>query len=345
MSGFRLWLIAVTVLSGVLYGFRPDGKDWAAQTRAEPGEAEYAPRLVKNVKVRNYNVVGENNVLYDRAPRRAIAVGENINETLVALGAGDRIICSVRYGNPLYRPEPENAEGYARLDFQDGFRLNVETALFLSPDFIVSGQSLFTEKRMRDTDFWQRRGVNTFFPLNANSPYDREHRESLENEFAFILGLGRIFDEEEKAERFVRETRALIERVRAATKNRRPPKAMIVEGLGRNLVAYDSSKLVGDICVRLGAQVPESPVAAIGLEYLLEENPDVLFVVKSGGDAEAAARAVAGMPALSSLKCVREGRVYGIMLNYTYNSAIKTKAGVRLIARGLYPDLRLDEAQ
>lgn len=170
MSGFRLWLIAVTVLSGVLYGFRPDGKDWAAQTRAEPGEAEYAPRLVKNVKVRNYNVVGENNVLYDRAPRRAIAVGENINETLVALGAGDRIICSVRYGNPLYRPEPENAEGYARLDFQDGFRLNVETALFLSPDFIVSGQSLFTEKRMRDTDFWQRRGGEYLFPAERQFP-------------------------------------------------------------------------------------------------------------------------------------------------------------------------------
>lgn len=37
MSGFRLWLIAVTILSGVLWGFRPDGKDWAAQTRAEPG--------------------------------------------------------------------------------------------------------------------------------------------------------------------------------------------------------------------------------------------------------------------------------------------------------------------
>ena len=339
MSAFRLWILALLLLSGLCLALRQDSGTTAIQP-APPADAEtYPPRMVKNVKVRNYNIVGENNVMYDHVPQRVIAVGENINETLVALGVEDKVVCAVRYGNPFYRPEPEYAAGYDRIAFQDGIFLNTEMVLSLSPDLIISGQSLFTEKRLKSTDFWNSRAIRTFFPLNANSPYDREHRESLENEFAFLLGLGSIFNREEKARSIVEKTRALILAVRDAARNAPQPKVMIVEQLGRNLVAYDRSKLAGDICAALGAYVPESPVGTIGLEYLIEEDPDVLFVVKSGGDAEEAADVIRDMPSLESLQCVQQGRVYGIMLNYTYNSAIKTGAGVKYFARGIYPDV------
>ena len=80
-----------------------------------------------------------------------------------------------------------------------------------------------------------------------------------------------------------------VKDVQSRIRGRRKPKVMIVEGLGKNLVAYDDSKLAGDICTRLGAYVPSSPFGTVGLEYLLAEDPDVIFVVKSGGDPEAAA--------------------------------------------------------
>lgn len=49
-------------------------------------QSAYGVRAVKNVRVQNYNALGENVSYYDKVPQRVIAVGEQINETLVALG-------------------------------------------------------------------------------------------------------------------------------------------------------------------------------------------------------------------------------------------------------------------
>lgn len=75
------------------------------------------------------------------------------------------------------------------------------------------------------------------------------------------------------------------------------------------------------------------------LKTIIEENPDVLFVVKSGGNPEEAADFFRQHAGLQSLKVVREGKVYGISLNYTYNSAIKTGEGIKKFAHGMYPEL------
>lgn len=302
-------------------------------------EATYKPRLVKNVIVKNYNAVGERESLYTHMPQRVVAVGEQINETLVALGVEDRVICSVRYGNPFYTPEPQYAERYNKIKFENFAVMNAEALVAMRVDLIISGQSLFTDKRLKSTDFWNERGVHTYLPANANSPASHVHRETLEQELDFILGLGTIFNREEAAQAIVKEMYDTIAYYRKQTQGRPQPKVMIIEGLGKQLIAYDETKLAGDICTRLGAYVPPSPLGTIGLEAILQENPDIIFIVKSGGDPAAAADAFRNTPALHSLKAVRNNCVYGISLNYTYNSAIKTAVGIKKFAQGIYPDV------
>lgn len=307
---------------------------------AEPVQQEsYSERMIRNVEVRNYNAVGDSISYYNQVPQRVIAVGENINETLVALGVEDKIICSVKYGNPYYVPEEEYAERYNKIHFESGIILNAETVLAMSPDLIISGQSLFTDKGLKSTDFWNKRNIHTFLPENTNAPALHNHRESLELEYKFIAGLGMIFNKEEQAKKIIAEMQETVKDVQSRISSRRKPKVMIVERLGKNLVAYDDTKLAGDICTRLGAYVPSSPFGTVGLEYLLEEDPDVIFVVKSGGDPEAAAEYFKNIPALQSLKAVRNNRICGIALNYTYNSAIKTGSGIKKMAKCIYPDL------
>ncbi len=303
---------------------------------------DYTPRYVKTIDVHNYNVIGYRSDLYEKKPRRVIAVGENINETLVALGAADKIICSVKYGNPYYKPEPEYAAAYNKLNFEQGLILNTETVLAMEPDLIVSGQSLFTEKRLKSTVFWNQRKIHTYLAFNANKPGSHEQKESLELEYDFILGLGTIFDKQQRAQEIIDQMNATIKKVQKKTKDGPQKKVMIIEQLGKSLVTYDNTKLAGDICTRLGAYVPENPAGTIGLEDLLAENPEVIFVVKSGGDPEAAADVFRQMPALQSLKAVKEHRIYGIPLNYTYNSAIKTGAGIKKFADGIYPGWEKD---
>lgn len=300
---------------------------------------EYRPRAVKNVVVKNYNAVGEKISYYKHMPQRVVAVGEQINETLVALGVEDRVICAVRYGNPFYTPEPQYAAGYNKIKFENFVVMNAESIVAMRADLIISGQSLFTDKRLKSTEFWNERGVHTYLPPNANSPTSKNHRETLEQELGFILGLGTIFAKEEQANALVQEMYDTIAYYRRLAQNQPKPKVMILEGLGKNIVAYDKTKLAGDICTKLGAVVPDSPLGTISIEAILQEDPDVIFIVKSGGDPDEAAQIFRSNPALRSLKAIQNNRVYGIALNYTYNSAIKTGAGIKKFAQGLYPDV------
>lgn len=302
-------------------------------------QSAYGVRAVKNVRVQNYNALGENISYYDKVPQRVIAVGEQINETLVALGVEQNVICPVRYGNPFYKPEPQYATGYNKIKFQDNVVLNMENVLSMQPDLIISGQVLYADKALKSTDFWNKRGIHTYVSTNANSPTSHNKKETLEQECDFILGLGTIFDKEEEAKKIVADMQQDIAVVKEKTQNMPKPKVMIIEMLGKNIVAYDSTKLAGDICVKLGADVPSFSSGTIGLETIIEENPDVLFVVKSGGNPEEAADFFRQHPGLQSLKVVSEGKVYGISLNYTYNSAIKTGEGIKKFAHGMYPEL------
>ena len=334
-------LAIILLVVGACWLTKGRGRGTAPSPDPHSGPEMYPPRVVRNLIVKNYQVTGENETVYDRVPQRVLAVGENINETLVALGAEDKVICPVRYGNPYYVPEPEYAERYNRIRFQKDPILNPETVLALSPDLIVSGQSLFTEKRLKSTEFWNNRGIHTFLPRNANRPALRTQRETLEKEYDFILGLGIIFNKEAKARKLVEDMERTIDSVRIQSQGRLKPKVLIIEQLGKNLITYDDTKLAGDICTRLGAVVPNSPSGTIGIEYLLQEDPDIIFVVKSGGDPEEAADYFRNMRSLQTLKAVRNKRVAGIALNYTYNSAIKTGAAIKKFAKGIYPDLKV----
>ncbi|MEG0798711.1 MAG: ABC transporter substrate-binding protein [Acidaminococcaceae bacterium] len=340
----RKTIISIIVILAIISLYRvfvpTPAKLDAKPVVANPKEV-YVPRYVKNIEVINYNIIGERTDRYEQRPQRIIAVGENITETLVALGVEDQIICAVSYGNPDYEPEPEYAERYQTLRFAKNSTINTEVVLAMQPDLIIAGQSLFSGKGLKSTAFWNQRKIHTFLAFNANAPASRKHQETLELEYKFILGLGTIFDRTTAARQIVARMQNTIDRLSTRAQGVPKPKVMIIEQLGKHLVAYDATKLAGDICTKLGAEVLPSPLGTVDLEYLLAVEPEVIFVVKSGGDAKQAAESFKQIPGLQSLQAVKNNRVHGISLNYTYNSAIKTEAGIKQFARGIYPELEV----
>ena len=79
----------------------------------------------------------------------------------------------------------------------------------MRPDFIAGWSSTFTDKVLRSTEFWNERGVHTYISPNS-APANRNR--TIENEYADILNLGKIFDREEKAESLVKEMKDEISR-------------------------------------------------------------------------------------------------------------------------------------
>ena len=164
-----------------------------------PVQYDYNPAHYP-VTIENFNTQGEpEQQTFTKPPERVVAVWQNSIETLLALGVGDRVIA----GNGVPDKKfflPQYQEQYSQIPYTGLQLLDVETTMMLKPDLLVGWHSTFSPKVIRPTEFWHKRGVNTFI---ARSSIITNKKRTLENEYKDILDLGRIFDKNERAQQLV----------------------------------------------------------------------------------------------------------------------------------------------
>lgn len=92
----RFTLLSLAIVFGICaFIYFTQTQAFNANRPVAHAQSAYGVRVVKNVRVQNYNALGENVSYYDKVPQRVIAVGEQINETLVALGVEQNVIDDV----------------------------------------------------------------------------------------------------------------------------------------------------------------------------------------------------------------------------------------------------------
>ena len=325
-------LLAVSVLTGCAgsepehFASKSEGKSITESSAENAAEESGSSTDTAHypVTVSNFNYAKEAvEYTYEKAPERVITFWSNSLETMLALGLGDRIICAVGMDEDAVLPElqdelkkcTENMEYYN--DFKDSnAAMSKEAAVMMEPDFILGWQSSFSDKTIGDVDYWNENGVGTYMALNSNSISEQR---TLENEYADILNIGKIFDVEDKAQALVDEMRAEVERITAATEGREKRSVLIVEFMKDTIWVYDDTMLAGDI----------------GAEDLLNIDPEVMIVI---GD-ETDVQSVMENPAYASLQCVENNDVHSIDLSEVYTSGVRTIHGLNHIGQILYPDL------
>lgn len=304
-----------------------------------PKQYDYNPAHYP-VTIENFNTQGEPvKETFTKPPERVVAVWQNSIETLLALGVGDRIIAG--NGVPdkkFFRKEYQ--EQYTQIPYTGLQLLDLETTLMLKPDFIVGWHSTFAPKVIRPTDFWQKRGVNTF--IARSSMIDNKGR-TLQNEYKDILDLGKVFDKNERAQELVgqmqREVQFAVDKT-ASVKQR--PRALIIEFLGKDVTVYGEKSLAGDIVHELHGELLSPKERSIGMEQIVDLNPDVIFVVvieSYYGREQDMVERVTQHKALKNLRCVKEGRVLPLPLYSIYSAGVRSLDGIQIISKGLYPDL------
>ena len=278
---------------------------------------------------------------YEKAPERVIAVYQGSIETMLALGLEEHVVASYGLDNAV---KEEWEDGLSKMNYhEEVFAPSKEDVMMLEPDMIFSWGSLFGEKKLGDVDQWISRGTNTYINTNTRAGgYDR----TLEHEYTDILNIGKIFDVEEKAQALVDEMKQEIEDALAKTKGKEAQTVSVIEFLNDDISNYGASSLAGDMITQLGGELAAPDAKQVGKEDLVEQNPDVIFVVymeNSGDDGEdvksTCVAKVMEDPAFASLDAVKNGRVYPIMLGDMYASGARTIDGIRNFAAGLYPEL------
>lgn len=305
----------------------------------QPAEYAYNPAHYP-LTIENYNTQGEpEQMTYTKPPERVVAVWQNSLETLLALGVGDRIIAG--NGVPdkkFFRKEYQ--EQYSKIPYTGLQLLDLETTMMLKPDLIVGWHSTFAPKVLRPTDFWHKRGVNTFI---ARSSIITNKKRTLENEYKDILDLGKIFDKNERAQQLVADMQHEMQFATSQTASfQKRPRALVIEFMGKEVRVYGERSLAGDIVHELHGELLAAKDRSIGIEQVMELDPDVIFVVvieSHYGHEQDMIDRVTQHKALKNLRCVKEGRVVALPLYAIYSSGVRTYDGIKIIAAGMYPDL------
>ena len=305
----------------------------------QPVEYAYNPAHYP-VTIENYNTQGEpEQMTYTKPPERVVAVWQNSLETLLALGVGNSIIAG--NGVPdkkFFRKEYQ--EQYSKIPYTGLQPLDLETTMMLKPDLIVGWHSTFGPKVLRTTDFWHKRGVNTFI---ARSSIGDGKPRTLQNEYKDILDLGKIFDKNERAQQLVADMQHEMQFATSQTASfQKRPRALVIEFMGKEVRVYGEKSLAGNIVKELHGELLAEKQRAIGLEQVVELDPDVIFVVVTefnyGREQDVLDR-VNKHKALKHLRCVQQGRVIALPLYSIYSSGVRTYDGIKIIATGMYPDL------
>jgi iron complex transport system substrate-binding protein len=174
---------------------------------------------------------------YTKAPSRVVVMsGGSVAEvsSLVALGLADRIVANVQnYGAS---DEPGRAEVIAALP-KGGIKLNDmmdiprESMLGLRPDFVIStyGGGFDSASGFATRADLTAVGANSYVPrATCGGPGSVDGTQTIEDSYALLRDLGRIFDVADRAEKLIAESRHKIADTTAKVAGRPAPKVMLI---------------------------------------------------------------------------------------------------------------------
>lgn len=137
--------------------------------------------------------------------------------------------------------------------------------------------------------------------------------------------------------------KAEVQSITERTKGQKKRTCLVIENMRDSIWNYGKNTLAGDMVIKMGGELPDVP-RNIGKEDVINVNPEVLFVIGSDKDGTGEKlKKVTEDPAYANLTAVKNNDCYLVPLSYVYTSGVRTKYGLNLIGKALYPDLYGDE--
>jgi iron complex transport system substrate-binding protein len=183
--------------------------------------------------------------------------------------------------------------------------------------------------------------------------------ETPEDYYKDILALGTFFSQEDRSRKIVEYYRKSVEHIAARAGTAATPKVLLVQASGSQDMAWEvpPDTWMQTRLVELAKGIPiwknsnpGSGWATVNAEQILAWNPDIVFVVDYRKDARQAASRFAATAALSGLKAVTQGAVYGFAQDFYSWDQPDTRwiLGLEWVARRLHPaqfkDVTMEES-
>lgn len=285
---------------------------------------------------------------FTQHPQRIVALWQNSIETLIALGAGDKIIAVAGVYNEKHL-NPEYLEAYKRIPVRQTQIFSQENILLMHPDFIAGWLFDFTGKgrSIGTSSFWEERNVNVYMNLMNGAEFKAQH--TVEDELKYIMDLGKIVGNEAQAAIIISGINNKILRYKQQLAIKKRLKVLVVSNFGKTITIYTPRTLAGDILTRLGADVIGKKQEAVGeneyisYEEILTSQPDVIFLQCSPENENMLLKSVYSNPALQNVKCIKKRQVYCIPFYTIRSPGIRIDDAIDIFAKGLIKGSEYDK--
>jgi iron complex transport system substrate-binding protein len=218
-----------------------------------------------------------------------------------------------------------------------------EVVLALEPDFIFGWRSAFADKSLGDVSEWHKLGTNTMILRCSNNTVNKRDLDAV---LADIADIGAIFDIEDKTDKYIADTKALIQKIdeKVASLDRSPYRAVIIEPMGEgSWYCWGSNTLTGNLVVKAGGEYALPAGGDLSIEDIVKINPEVIIIDymeeegKTTAECEAAAIAtVTGVEALAEVPAVKNGKVMAVNLTDVYGGGIRMVPSVEAMFNFMY---------
>ncbi len=257
-------------------------------------------------------------------PQRIVAMAPTVVELMFAVGA-----------TPVGRPSSADYPAAAKSipDFGTSYEPNVEEITNMKPDLIIA-DAIIDESKM-----------DTLTQLGA--PVFAVRAGSFDEVVYSLRVVGAITghkDEGEKQAKALEDKLATILAHKPATS----PSFLVLIGGGQGVVlAARSNSYIADVITRVGGKnvITNEPdnfrfhgFTEYSMERMVQTDPDVIFAISPGPSK--LSDQLAKNPVWSSLKAVKEGRVYEVdPVVYMQNAGPRVSQMLDELPRYLYPSL------
>lgn len=333
----QIGLMSVALLIG---GCGTENQEPPASSAATMEQGQHFPVTIENYDSQGHAV----STTYEKSPQKIIALWQNSLETLLELGAADRIVAVSGIDDVRHLTE-ENQKIYPKLPLMTKYTLNQETAVTLHPDFILGWLFDFTGRAnsIGTWNFWHDRHVPVYMTMMNNADFLQKH--VVEDELKYIEDVGKIVGNSQKAAEICDDIQGRL-KTYAEYGNQQDthPRVLLIGSLAKDLHVYTPRTLPGDMVTRMGGIVLGKEVESVGnteimsLETAVAENPDIIFIQSKPEMDQQILESVYSHPALQAVNAVKNKRVYAIPFYTIRCPAVRVRDGIDIFAHGLYPE-------
>lgn len=311
------------------------------QKTDEKNQSEGYPVTVQNfTKAEGAESWQKKEQIFDKVPEKVLANTQPAAELLLHLGLKDKIVgVGAVFGEPDKAVEKEfNELNHLSTDY-----IGKEMALSVDPDLVYGRGGLFDNQDwgVGTVDSLNDMGIKTFV-LNSSvtgGTFDSVYED--------IDNLGKVFNVTEKADAFIaelKERQATVDKKLTKIKDDQTfaylhttdPEELYVYPANNETFFNDIFKMV-----KL-ENVFKNEKGEVSVEKLIETDPDVLIVadwstMKDGISGEKMIDAVLKNQKLSSMKAVKNKKVYAVDYNYMFGYGYQSLDGIEKLADEMYP--------